>query len=107
MRAIYGSKYAVLMEGLKPLTALGWRCSTRGAGMHLLITHDDGEYARRVAAESGVDVATLGSYRRARPRGQDDGLLLRFGGLLIEDIRAAASVWSAPAGRHPESALQN
>jgi hypothetical protein len=95
------------MEGLKPLTALGWRCSTRGAGMHLLITHDDGEYARRVAAESGVDVATLGSYRRARPRGQDDGLLLRFGGLLIEDIRAAASVWSAPAGRHPESALQN
>jgi len=87
MRAIYGSKYAVLMEGIKPLTALGWRCSTRGAGMHLLITHDDGEYARRVAAESGVDVATLGSYRRARPRGQDDGLLLRFGGLSIEDIR--------------------
>ena len=55
--------------------------------MHLLITHDDGEYARRVAADGGVDVATLGSYRRARPRGQDDGLLLRFGGLSIEDIR--------------------
>jgi GntR family transcriptional regulator/MocR family aminotransferase len=84
MRTIYGSKCAVLTDGLRPLEKLGWRCQGDGAGMHLVITHRDGRYVRRVAQTSGLDVASLDSYRAAHTK--EDGLVLRFGGLRITDI---------------------
>jgi len=52
--------------------------------MHLVITHRDGRYVRRVAQTSGLDVASLDSYRAAHTK--EDGLVLRFGGLRITDI---------------------
>jgi GntR family transcriptional regulator/MocR family aminotransferase len=84
MRAIYRDKCAALAGGLKPLERHGWRCRGSRAGMHLVVEHPDADYARRVARDSGLDVRTLGSYRAARARG--DGLVLRYGGLSIDEI---------------------
>lgn len=79
MRTVYASKRTALIEVLEPLAALGWEWPDNPAGMHLLATHRDGAYVRAVAAVSRLDLATLGTYRIARARG--DGLLLRFGAL--------------------------
>jgi GntR family transcriptional regulator/MocR family aminotransferase len=97
MRGIYAAKHSAVIEGLNPLTKLGWRTAATQAGMHLLIVHKNGRYVRKVAAESGLDLTTLGSYRAVRSR--DDGLLLRFGGLSISDIeRGCKQLVGACAG---------
>ncbi|HEX6463454.1 MAG TPA: PLP-dependent aminotransferase family protein [Vicinamibacterales bacterium] len=79
MRAVYRAKRAMLVEGLSPMSELGWTWPPTAAGMHLLVRHSDGEYARAVAGASGLALAMLGTYRRAKRF--DDGLFLRFGGL--------------------------
>jgi GntR family transcriptional regulator/MocR family aminotransferase len=79
MRAVYGAKRAMLIEGLAPLAAHGWTWQSNPAGMHLLAAHAKGDYVRAVAAASSLDLALLRSYRMTRAR--DDGLLLRFGAL--------------------------
>jgi GntR family transcriptional regulator/MocR family aminotransferase len=86
MRTVYGWKRATLIEGLGPLAARGWTWPANPAGMHLLAAHEKRDYVRAVAASSGLDLALLGSYRTAR--GHDDGLLLRFGALDAESLRA-------------------
>jgi hypothetical protein len=57
--------------------------------MHLLISHERGKYVREVAARSSLDLALLSAYRRAHRR--NDGLLLRFGGLDLESLRAGTA----------------
>jgi hypothetical protein len=58
-QAWYGVKRADLVEGFTPLGALGWTWPTIPVGMHLLISHVDGLYARGVAARSSLDLALL------------------------------------------------
>jgi GntR family transcriptional regulator/MocR family aminotransferase len=87
MRSIYGAKRAELVEGLKSLSSAGWRWSSNPAGFHLLLHHESGDLARRVAARSELDLALLSSYRTRTKR--DDGLFLRFGGLPGPELRAA------------------
>jgi GntR family transcriptional regulator/MocR family aminotransferase len=97
MRAVYGAKRATLVEGLAPLTALGWTWPGNPAGMHLLVRHERGEYVRSVAAASSLDLALLGSYRVARTR--DDGLFLRFGALDSASLQAGIAELVAVARR--------
>ena len=95
MRAVYGAKRAALVEGLKPLTTLGWMWSSNPAGMHLLLRHERGDYVRAVAAASSLDLALLSTYRAARTR--DDGLFLRFGALDGTSLSAGAAALVAAA----------
>jgi GntR family transcriptional regulator/MocR family aminotransferase len=85
MRALYGAKRAMLIEGLTSFAARGWTWSGNPAGMHLLAAHKRGAYVRAVAESSGLDLALLHSYRAAQTR--DDGLFLRFGGLDTASLR--------------------
>ncbi|HET7250169.1 MAG TPA: PLP-dependent aminotransferase family protein [Gemmatimonadales bacterium] len=89
MRAIYGEKHAQLVAGLRPLAQRGWSWSPNPAGLHLLVRHPSAELVRRVVATSGLALARLSAYR-LRPA-RDDGLLLRYGGLDLEDVCAGAA----------------
>jgi DNA-binding transcriptional MocR family regulator len=42
MRALYGAKRAMLIEGLTAFAARGWTRSGNPAGMHLLAAHEKG-----------------------------------------------------------------
>ena len=86
MRALYGAKRKALEGGLAPMRERGWTWSSNSAGMHLLVRHKNGEYARAVANESTLDLALLSRYRATRAH--DDGLFLRFGALDPETLRA-------------------
>jgi GntR family transcriptional regulator/MocR family aminotransferase len=90
MRALYGTKRAMLTDGLAPLAACGWTWSSNPAGMHLLAAHERGDYVRAVSASSSLDLALLSSYRVAR--GTDDGLFLRFGALEPASLRDGVAV---------------
>jgi GntR family transcriptional regulator/MocR family aminotransferase len=103
MRAIYRAKRSALVEVLHPLSALGWTWPPAPAGMHLLLRHADGRYARRVAVASGLDLALLGTYRSGRR--SDDGLFLRFGALDTPAIVDAASALSRAAGASLNAAI--
>jgi len=87
MRALYGAKRRALVEGLSPLLEHGWSCPVNPAGLHLLVRHPRGEYVRRIAASSALDLALLSRYRIDRAR--DDGLFLRYGGLDVDTLRTA------------------
>jgi GntR family transcriptional regulator/MocR family aminotransferase len=89
MRAAYGAKRAELVEGLSPLAARGWTWSSNPAGLHLLVRHRAGDYVRRIAAASPLDLALLGSYRVGAA--SDDGLFLRFGGLDLASLRGGVA----------------
>jgi GntR family transcriptional regulator/MocR family aminotransferase len=97
MRAVYGAKRALLVQGLAPLAALGWTWPATAAGMHLLLRHARGGYVRDVAAASPLDLALLSSYRVARPAG--DGLFLRFGALDTASLREGTASLVATARR--------
>jgi GntR family transcriptional regulator/MocR family aminotransferase len=97
MRAVYGAKRAALIEGLAPLVNRGWTWPGNPAGMHLLTSHERGEYVRAVAASSGLDLALLGLYRVAD--GRDDGLFLRFGALDAENLRIGTEALVAASKR--------
>ncbi len=100
MRGVYSAKRNVLLEAVAPLTAQGWRWPTNPAGMHLLVAHPDGEYVRKVAKRSTLELALLSSYRTERRR--DDGLLLRFGALDTESILSgAAALLEAARSQRP------
>ena len=107
MRALYRSKRANLIKGLKTLVAHGWRWSDHPAGTHLLVTHENGEYARAVAAASSLDLTLLHTYRSAEA--SDDGLLLRFAALDPASLihGAAALVSAASEVRTPETTPPN
>jgi len=79
MRAAYGAKRAMLIEGLAPLAKRGWSWSENPAGLHLLIRHPQASHVRAVARTPALDLALLSAYRTAPAPG--DGLFLRFGGL--------------------------
>jgi len=89
MRAVYRAKRTALMESLSPITSCGWMWPSNPAGMHLLLSHPDGRYVRRVEKLSGLELTLLSTYRQGRQDG--DGLFLRFGGLDLEAIRTGAS----------------
>ncbi|HLJ44470.1 MAG TPA: PLP-dependent aminotransferase family protein [Bryobacteraceae bacterium] len=97
MRTVYGGKRSALVEGLGPLAACGWTWMENPAGMHLLIGHARGDYVRKVAAASALDLALLSAYRTA-PR-RDDGLLLRFGALDTASLRAGVDILVRTAER--------
>jgi len=73
---------------LLPLAERGWSWSGNPAGLHLLVRHASGAQVRAVAGASGLELAYLSAYRSRRAA--DDGLLLRFGGLDLESVRAGA-----------------
>jgi GntR family transcriptional regulator/MocR family aminotransferase len=94
MRALYGAKRSNLVEGLETMATRGWRWPHHPAGTHLLVTHDNGEYARAVAAASALDLTLLHLYRSAES--SDDGLLLRFAALDPASLsRGAATLVTA------------
>ena len=95
MHTVYGTKHATLLDGIAPLKHLGWSWPTNPAGMHLLVRHERGDYVRRVAAASRLELALLSSYRF--PRKRQDGLLLRFGALEIPSLIAGATALVAAA----------
>jgi GntR family transcriptional regulator/MocR family aminotransferase len=95
MRSLYLGKRASLVRGLEGLVARGWRWPDHPAGTHLLVTHENGEYARGVAAASSLDLTFLHSYR-IRKSG-DDGLLLRFAALDPASLGSGASALVAAA----------
>ncbi len=97
MRALYGAKRAMLLEGLTPLARRGWTWPSNPAGMHLLIRHARGDSVRRLAAQSPLDLALLSTYRATRR--SDDGLLLRFGALDETTLRSATETLVAAAMR--------
>ena len=105
MRAVYSAKRAALIEELAPLGLRGWTWTGNAAGLHLLVRHASAEHVRTVARASGLSLALLSDYRTRR--GSDDGLLLRYGGLDLEQVRAGArSLMTAarrvqPAMRRP------
>jgi GntR family transcriptional regulator / MocR family aminotransferase len=100
MRSVYGAKRTMLVEGLAPLTALGWTWPRNAAGMHLLIRHGRGDYVRAVAAASSLELALLSSYRIVRTSG--DGLFLRFGSLDAASLRSGTEELVATAKRTKE-----
>jgi GntR family transcriptional regulator/MocR family aminotransferase len=85
MRALYGAKRNALIEGLAPLASRGWTWPSNPAGIHLLVSHANGESVRSIAKTSELDLALLSSYRVARRK--DDGLFLRFGALDDASLR--------------------
>jgi len=89
MRAAYGAKRALLVDGLAPLAGRGWSWSSQPAGLHLLIRHRSRARVRAVVAASTLDLARLDRYRSAP--GAGDGLFLRFGGLDSAEIRAGTA----------------
>jgi GntR family transcriptional regulator / MocR family aminotransferase len=95
MRVVYGTKRAMLVEGIAPLGSLGWTWPRNPAGMHLLVRHERRDYVRAVAAASSLELALLSSYRIARTSG--DGLFLRFGALDAASLRAGAEELVATA----------
>ena len=86
MRNLYAAKCAALTEGLAPLAGRGWTWQVPGTGMHILLRHPRAQEVRRTAQVSGLDLRLLSSYRHKTA--EDDGLLLRFGGLTIPTIRS-------------------
>jgi GntR family transcriptional regulator/MocR family aminotransferase len=88
MRSVYGEKRAALIGELAPLAARGWTWTDNAAGLHLLVRHASAAHVRRVASASGLELVFLSAYRSRRAA--DDGLLLRYGGLDPEPVRAGA-----------------
>jgi GntR family transcriptional regulator / MocR family aminotransferase len=86
MRAVYGAKRKMLVEGLAPMAARGWTWPVHQAGMHLLVRHEKGGHVRAIASASSLDLVLLSKYRAARAA--DDGLFLRFGALPPESLKA-------------------
>lgn len=92
MRRHYGDKRAVLAETLAPVSGVA---KLRGleAGLHAFLELERGINPTRIvagAAARGVSVSTLDSYYIGPPRQQ--GLLLGYGGLSIEQIATGAAV---------------
>jgi GntR family transcriptional regulator/MocR family aminotransferase len=86
MRGVYAAKWKMLVDGLAPLAGQGWTWPSNPAGMHLLVRHPRGEYARAVAKASELDLALLSRYQTSRARG--DGLFLRFGALDARSLQS-------------------
>ena len=85
MRGVYAAKCALLTEGLAPLADLGWTWDDDTVGVQLLLRHPEAQEVQRTAQASGLALHLLSSYRHAPA--DDDGLLLRFGGLGVPAIR--------------------
>jgi len=101
MRSVYGEKRAEMIEELAPLAAQGWTWTSNAAGLHLLVRHGSGAHVRAVARASGLSLALLSAYRSRR--GSDDGLLLRYGGLDLEQVSAGARALVAAEGQASDS----
>ncbi len=97
MRALYGTRRKLVLEGLTPLTAEGWTWSENPVGIHLLLRHRDGQHVRTVADRTALDLALLSRYRAARAL--DDGLFLRFGALTAKSIQAGVEELVAASKR--------
>lgn len=85
MRDVYAAKCAVFAAGLAPLADRGWTWENNTVGVQIMLHHADAREVRRTAEASGLALHLLNSYRH-RPA-NDDGLLLRFGGLSLSAIR--------------------
>lgn len=103
MRAVYGAKRKALIDGLAPLIAQGWTWSDNPAGMNLLVRHRNGEYVRRVAHASSLELTLLSRYRTARRR--EDGLFLRFGALDAQSLRAGVGELATVAAKTSRSRI--
>jgi GntR family transcriptional regulator/MocR family aminotransferase len=79
MRDVYAAKCAICTEALEPLGDRGWTWDAGTVGLQIMLHHPEAQEVRRTAEASGLALHFLNSYRH-RPA-NDDGLLLRFGGL--------------------------
>ena len=86
MRGVYAEKCAAITEGLAPLADRGWTWEDGTVSVQILLRHPDAREVRRTAEASGLTLHFLNSYRHMPA--DDDGLLLRFGGLSLPAIRA-------------------
>ena len=86
MRGVYADKCAILAHALRPLADYGWTWENNTVGVQLMLRHADTKEVQRIAESSGLSLHLLNSYRH-RPA-DDDGLLLRFGGLSVPTIRS-------------------
>ncbi|GLQ46486.1 GntR family transcriptional regulator [Dyella lipolytica] len=86
MRGVYAEKCAFLAEGLAPLANCGWTWEVNTVGVQLMLRHPDALEVQRTVKASGLALHSLNSYRHTPA--DDDGLLLRFGGLSIPAIRS-------------------
>ncbi|MFC5742935.1 PLP-dependent aminotransferase family protein [Dyella tabacisoli] len=86
MRGVYAEKCAFLRESLAPLADCGWTWEKNTVGVQLMLHHSDAEEVHRTAKASGLALHMLNAYRY-KPA-NDDGLLLRFGGLSVTAIRS-------------------
>ncbi|GKV70448.1 putative HTH-type transcriptional regulator YdeL [Sporosarcina sp. NCCP-2716] len=98
MRKLYRKKLQLLMEQLTPY-APAVSCSGDGAGMHIIITVQDGRSETTLAEaalQAGVRVYGLDSYR-SEPADGNPSFLLGFGGLtegqIIEGVRKLMTAW--------------
>jgi GntR family transcriptional regulator / MocR family aminotransferase len=85
MRGVYAAKCAVFAEALTPLADCGWTWENNTVGVQIMLHHSDAQEVRRTAKASGLALHLLSSYRHKLTN--DDGLLLRFGGLSFPAIR--------------------
>jgi GntR family transcriptional regulator/MocR family aminotransferase len=86
MRGVYATKCALLREGLAPLADRGWTWDDDTVGVQIMLRHPDAQEVRRTAEASDLALHLLSVYRHGPA--DDDGLLLRFGGLTLPVIRA-------------------
>jgi GntR family transcriptional regulator / MocR family aminotransferase len=85
MRDVYAAKCAICTEGLAPLAERGWTWEENTVGVQIMLRHPDAQEVRRTAKASGLALHLLNSYRHEPA--DNDGLLLRFGGLSVAAIR--------------------
>lgn len=89
MRSVYAEKSAFLAKGLAPLADCGWTWDQQTVGVQLLLRHPNALEVQRTVAASGLALHLLSAYRHQPTH--DDGLLLRYGGLGLPEIRAGVA----------------
>lgn len=85
MRGVYADKCAIVTGALAPLSDRGWTWDDITTSVQIMLHHPDAQEVRRTARAGGLALHLLSSYRHKAA--QDDGLLLRFGGLSVPTIR--------------------
>jgi GntR family transcriptional regulator / MocR family aminotransferase len=89
MRGIYAEKCSQLLDAVAEMADVGWELPEKSTGLQTMLRHPDGTQVRKVAQSSGLALALLSSFRRARSR--SDGLFLRFGALSLRQIQSGAA----------------
>ncbi|MBY0758623.1 PLP-dependent aminotransferase family protein [Sellimonas caecigallum] len=99
MRAIYKSRHDILLGCLKPFSRI-CRISGENAGVHLLLTFDDGrteEELIRQAKEQGIRVCGLSSYDAREQKRGKASVILGYANLeekkIVEAVEILKKIW--------------